>query len=94
MTSIFIIASKLETAKVWYIQTMEYYSAIKRDWLIMERRGRTLTVCWLEEEAWHSEKVKLKTLKTSVTVADLAECGRVMEGSGVLVYKLFCVVMP
>ena len=85
MTPVFIIASNLETAKVWYTPTMEYYSAIKREGVIVERRGRTLTVCWLEEEAWHSEKVKLKTLKTSVTVADLAECGRVMERSGVLV---------
>lgn len=85
MTPIFIIASKLEPDKVWSIQTMEYYSAIKRNGLIMERHGRTLTVCWLVEEAWHSEKVKQKTLKMSVTVAVLAECGRVMEGSGVLV---------
>lgn len=51
MTPTFMIASRLETGKVWYIQTMEYYSAIKSDGLIMERRGRTLTVCWLEEEA-------------------------------------------
>lgn len=62
---------------------MEYYSAIKKKWADNERHGRTLTVCWLVEEAWHSEKVKRKTLKTSVTVAVLAECERVMEGSGV-----------